>query len=253
MPALPLPVVDLDLSDAEFAEVDEPLAATPEPLLPLDALMLDGFLCGGLVQPAVIAPEAWLPWVFDAEGRALPVGADRCTHERARALARRLHSALNRALVDDEGLDPLILENVDDEVGAEQEAPAATDPLAGLSPFSRPLMPWVACFHSACVAFPALLRTSDPTVVSALAHRFRRLHAESDEERDLDTEVNRELPLAALQIGVCKLEATVADLANLTRGARYRFDTVRCGAPKPGRNDRFPCSSGRKSKHCNGR
>ena len=54
-----------DLTDAEFAELDELLAATPEPLEPLDAVMLDGYLCGVLVQPVLLEPATWLAHVFD--------------------------------------------------------------------------------------------------------------------------------------------------------------------------------------------
>ncbi len=45
-----------DLTDAEFAELDDLLAATPEPLEPLDAVMLDGYLCGVIVQPVLLEP-----------------------------------------------------------------------------------------------------------------------------------------------------------------------------------------------------
>jgi len=55
-----------DLSDAEFAELDDLLAGVPEPLEPLDAVMLDGFLCGVLVQPEIVAVDDWMPFVFDA-------------------------------------------------------------------------------------------------------------------------------------------------------------------------------------------
>ena len=40
-PPPPKPTAMLDLSDAEFAELDDLLAATPEPLTPCDAVMLD--------------------------------------------------------------------------------------------------------------------------------------------------------------------------------------------------------------------
>ena len=61
-----------DLTDAEFEELDQLLAATPEPFEPLDAVMLDGYLCGVLVQPILIETEAWLPHVFDFDGQPLP-------------------------------------------------------------------------------------------------------------------------------------------------------------------------------------
>jgi len=252
MPAPALPTASVDLSDAEFQELDDLLAATPEPLLPMDAVMLDGYLCGVLVQPVLIAPEAWLPLVFDAEGRPLPDGADRAGHERARALTLRRHSALNRALLDDGWFDPLILEEADeaedDEGASETDEPA----LAGSNPVSRTLMPWVAGFQNACANFPALLEMSETDVMSALARLFRHLPAETDEERDLVATLERELPLATLEEAIEELVLAVADLAELTREARYRVDTVRREGPKVGRNDPCPCGSARKFKQCHG-
>jgi uncharacterized protein len=258
MPAPILPVAAVDLSDAEFQELDELLAATPEPLLPMDAAMLDGFLCGVLVQPEVIAPETWLPLVFDADGRALPEGSDRPAHERARALMLRRYSALNRALLDDGWFDPLILADGDDGEGdlavegpaLDETAEAAS--LRRLNPISRPLMPWVLGFQNACSSFPALIETPDEAVMSALARLLRHLPAESDEERDLVATLDRELPLATLDDALEDMVAAVADLADLTHDARYRVDTVRREGPKVGRNDPCPCGSGKKYKQCHG-
>ncbi len=260
MPAPALPAASVDLSDAEFQELDDLLAATPEPLSPMDAVMLDGYLCGVLVQPVLIAAEEWLPWVFDAEGRALPEGSDQAGHERATALLLRRYSALNHALQGDGWFDPLILEEGDDEGGDEHRdtpgaataEPAEADPLAGLSPVSRPLMPWVAGFQNACANFPALLELTDPAVMSALARLFRHLPAETDEERELVDTLDREMPLATVDDAIGELVVAVADLADLTHEARYRVDTVRREAPKVGRNDPCPCGSGKKFKQCHG-
>jgi uncharacterized protein len=245
MPAPELPAAFVDLSDAEFQELDELLAATPEPLLAMDAVMLDGYLCGVLVQPVLIAPQQWLSWVFDAEGRAMPEGGDRIGHERAQALTLRRHSALNRALLDEGWFHPLILEDADD---AQDEADDAAD----LNPVSRALLPWVAGFQDACARFPALLELDDEAVAPALARLFRHLPAETDEERELIATLDRELPLATLDDAIEELVAAVADLADLTKDARYRVETVRREAPKVGRNDPCPCGSGRKYKQCHG-
>ncbi len=261
MPAPVLPAASVDLSDAEFQELDELLAATPEPLLPMDAVMLDGYLCGLIVQPVLIAPEDWLPWVFDAEGRNLPEGSDRAAHERARTLTLRRHAALNRALLDDGWFDPLILEAADEGdidqpgvVSAQDEADAAAEAeaLAGLNPLSRPLLPWVAGFQSACETFPALFELTDPAVMSALARLFRHLPTETDDERELVAALDRDLPLATLDEAIGELVVAVADLADLTQDARYHVDTVRRNAPKVGRNDPCPCGSGKKFKLCHG-
>jgi len=265
MPAPTLPAASVDLSDAEFQELDDLLADTPEPLFPMDVVMLDGYLCGVLVQPRLIAAEEWLPWVFDTDGRALPEGADRTGHERARALTLRRHSALNRALLGDGWFDPLILEEGDAE-GADQDPdgedgaqvaaatePGGAEPLAGLNPISRPLLPWVAGFQNACANFPGLLEMTDPTVMATLARLFRHLPAETDDERDLLATLDRELPLGTLEEAIEELVVSVADLADLTRETRYRVDTVRREVPKVGRNDPCPCGSGKKFKHCHGK
>jgi len=67
MAAPELPVAARDLSDAEFRELDGLLADLPEPLMPMDVVMLDGYLCGVIVQPTLVGAEHWLPPVFDIE------------------------------------------------------------------------------------------------------------------------------------------------------------------------------------------
>ena len=186
-----------DLSDAEFAELDDLLAATPEPLEPCDAVMLDGFLCGVLVQPILIEPAAWLPHVFDFEGQPLPDSVDPQWLERTRGLILRRHGALNRALVEDGWFDPLVLE-FDAEHPHLPPAEGGPDPLAGLNPLSQALMPWVAGFQHATLCFPDLMEMTDDAVMAALARLFRHLPAETDDEREVAATLEREHPLASL-------------------------------------------------------
>ncbi|NJN00842.1 MAG: YecA family protein [Aquincola sp.] len=61
-----------DLNDAELDQLADLLAATPEPLQPVDVPMLDGYLAGVLVQPRLVSIDEWLPPVFDFERRPLP-------------------------------------------------------------------------------------------------------------------------------------------------------------------------------------
>ncbi|MEO8124347.1 MAG: UPF0149 family protein [Burkholderiales bacterium] len=249
MPAPDLPAASRDLSDAEFRALDELLAALPEPLMPMDVVMLDGYLCGVIVQPTLVAAEQWLPPVFDIESRALP--ADVAGRERLVSLVLRRHAALNRALLEVGWFDPLILED-DDETDDDDVASDEPDPLAGMNPVSRPLMPWVVGFQTACVAFPALLESEDEAVMTALARLFRHLPAESEDEREVVATLDREMPLASLDDAIEELVASVADLADLTQDDRYRVETVRRETPKVGRNDPCPCGSGKKYKHCHG-
>ena len=256
MPAPPSPpvrrTVSNDLTDAEFAELDELLASTPEPLEPVDVVMLDGFLCGVLVQPVLLQPEAWLAHVFDFEARSLPDDADPAWRDRVTALVLRRYAALNRSLVEDGWFDPLVLEFDADapaEPGDEAEGDAAA---ADLNPISQALMPWVAGFQHAMLSFPDLSEMADDDVMTAFARLYRHLPAETPEELELVGILDRERPLETLDDAMEELVACVADLYDLTREQRYKVDTVRREAPKVGRNDPCPCGSGKKFKQCHG-
>jgi len=250
--SLPTPATPVrDLSDAEFAELDDLLSATPEPLEPCDAVMLDGFLCGVLVQPVLIEPATWLPHVFDFEGQPLPDDVDAQWLARTESLILRRHAALNRAMVEDGWFNPLILE-FDDEHPLQPPADGGPDPMQGLSPISQALMPWVAGFQHATLCFPDLAELPDAAVMGALARLYRHLPAETDEEREVVATLEREHPLATLDEAIEELVVTVADLSDLTRDSRYKVDTVKRETPKVGRNEPCPCGSGKKYKHCHG-
>ena len=250
-----------DLTDAEFAELDELLAATPEPLEPLDVVMLDGYLCGLLVQPVLLAPAQWLPPVFDIDSRPLPADHDPAWQARCAELILRRHAALNRAMVEDGWFDPLVLEPDDEAEGAVEAETAAAPAAAGegadadveLGPISQALMPWVAGFQHATLCFPDLLELPEDDVALAVARLFRHLPTETDEEREVVATLDREFPLATLDDAIEELVVTVADLSDLTRDARYRVETVQRETPKLGRNDPCHCGSGKKYKACHGK
>ena len=248
----PTPHVNRDLSDAEFSELDDLLAATPEPLEPVDVVMLDGFLCGVLVQPVLLECAVWLPHVFDFDAQPLPDDVDAAWAARTTALILRRHAALNHAIVENGWFEPLVLE-FDEDNPPEPPADGAPDPLAGLHPVSQSLMPWVAGFQHACECFPDLAEMSDDAVLSALARLYRHLPAESDDEREVVATLEREHPLTTLDEGIEDVIAAVADLADLTRKARYKVETVKRDVPKPGRNDPCTCGSGKKFKLCHGK
>ncbi|MDB5816407.1 MAG: hypothetical protein JWQ11_47 [Rhizobacter sp.] len=256
MPAPVLPTPTSDLNDAEFQELDELLASTPEPLEPVDVMMLDGFLCGVLVQPKLHSLEDWMPFVFDFDGQDLPADVDADWLERTRSLVIRRHAAISRSLIDDGWFDPLILE-ADPEAEAEAEAvdadAMASDPgYAALTPISQAMLPWVAGFQHATACFPELVEMPDEAVMLALARVFRHLPAETDDERELHATFAAEQPLDTLDEAIEELVVTVADLEQLTRDARFHVDNVRRETPKVGRNDPCFCGSGKKFKNCHG-
>jgi len=245
----PLPASAQDLSDAEFAELDELLAGIPEPLEPLDAVMLDGFIAGVLVQPELIESDRWLPHVFDAGGHRWGESEPGPEQVRARELIARRYTAMNRSLAEFGAFDPLILEPEEEDEGAEAREPSDEPPL---DPVARAVLPWVAGFEFAASLFPALYDLEDEAVAATLTRLYRFLPAETPEEEASRELLVRELPLATLDAAIEELVACVAELYELTAPRRYQVETVRRTAPKVGRNDPCPCGSGRKYKVCHG-
>jgi uncharacterized protein len=259
----PLPASAQDLSDAEFAELDALLAGVPEPLEPLDAVMLDGFIAGVVVQPELIDIGRWLPHVFDAGGHRWGEAEPGPEQVRARELIARRQAAMNRSLAEFGTFDPLILEPEEPSEG-ETSPGAAAEPEAGapaaaappedppLDPVARAVLPWVAGFEFAASIFPALYALDDEAVATTLTRLYRFLPAETaDDEATLEV-LARERPLPTLDAAIEELIGCVADLYDLTAPRRYQVETVRRAAPKVGRNDPCPCGSGRKYKVCHG-
>ena len=227
-----------DLNDDEFLELDDLLASVPEPLEPLDVVMLDGYLCGVIVQPVLIPSDDWLPFVFDAGGHRWGEAEPGPEQQRARALILRRHSALNRTIAEFGGFDPFILEPSDD-------APVEGEPDAQTTSEG-------AAAEQALHAFPALVEMGGSAVDTTLARLFRFLPETGEESRAVAAVLARERPLASLDDAIAELVGAVAELYDLTEPLRYKVERVRRETPKVGRNDPCPCGSGKKFKQCHG-
>ena len=116
----------LTLTEAELDELQRLADAVPAPLEPLDVSMIDGFLCGVLLQPKPIAPARWLPFVTDVDGRALPRGFD---PTRLHALVQRRHAELDAAIGQRRWFDPWVFE-LDDLAAGDEDSAASNDPEA---------------------------------------------------------------------------------------------------------------------------
>jgi uncharacterized protein len=234
-----------DLGDAEVVELDDLLAQVPEPLEPLDIVMLDGFLAAIIVQPELIEAERWLPYVFDAGGHRWGEAELTIEQRRARELIGRRFTAMNRSLAEYRSFDPLILEP-EEETAAEADTPPLLDAT------TQAVLPWVAGFEFAASIFAGLDELGDDAVAAALARLYRFLPADGEDEQAISAIVAKERPLDSLDDAIREIIACVADLYDLTEPLRYQVETVRRAAPKVGRNDPCSCGSGRKFKHCHG-
>jgi uncharacterized protein len=230
------------LTDADLDRLDELLAGAPAPLQPLDAVALDGFLCGVLVQPQRIGLAQWLPAALDVEHGVVPEEVDAAWLAEVTRLVERHHDALRTQLAEG-SFEPLLPA---EPVHAPDEDPDLPKP-------SRVLARWVAGFAHAAEQFPALADLPDDRVADALDRIWRHLPAASEYERDARDALNREWPLATLQTAIEDLVAAVVEISDQTEAARYRVAQRRLDSPKVGRNDPCPCGSGKKFKACCGK
>jgi uncharacterized protein len=196
MPA-PAPESSPALTDADLAALERWLDRIPAPAEPLDVMMLDGFLCGVLLQPKPVPEAQWWRHVVDVDGRSIPLGFD---DEPLRALVRRRHAELDAAIRERQWFDPWVFELDDEE-----------DPL-------QAVMPWVAGFATAMEFFPALMRADSPEVAEPLAVLYRSFDPEDLEDADELLALIEELePPVDLAEAVEALVNSVLLLADVTR------------------------------------
>jgi uncharacterized protein len=220
----PLPAA---LSDADMAELERLLDRIPAPAEPLDVMMLDGYLCGVLLQPRPVPEAQWWRHVVDVDGRAVTLGFD---DEPLRVLVRRRHAELDAAIRDRQWFDPWVFELEDDE-----------DPL-------QTVMPWVAGFATAMEFFPAVMRSDSAELAEPLAVLYRSFDPEDLEDADELLEIIEELePPADLADAVEGLVTSVLLLADVTRPASSTRPAAKPGRPAGPRGPRPP--AGGRGRH----
>ena len=203
------------LTTRELDELQALLDTVPAPLEPLDVSMLDGFLCGVLLQPHSVPLLRWLPHITDADGRALP---ERFDATRLHALARRRHAELLDAITRRQWFDPWVfeLDDAPEDRAAERAlidadidaAPAAIDAV----------YPWVAGFATALELFPGLMALDAQALNEPLALVYRHLDAEDLEDADeLLAEIESLEPPADLSAAVEELVRATLLLADVSR------------------------------------
>lgn len=199
-----------DAPAADLAALQTLLDGLPADYEAMDVVVIDGWLCGVLLQPVPVPEARWLPPVIDFEGRAPPPEFDLA------ALGERLrqrHAVLNRAIERREWFDPWVYE-------LDAEA----------SP-SDAVMPWVAGFATALDYFPALADRFGDRILEPLAAMYRHLDADDLEDAE---------PLLRL----IELLEPPADLVeaveDLVQGVLLIADESRPRADAPARRHRPP-------------
>ena len=231
------------LTPHELDELQALLDTVPAPLEALDVSMLDGFLCGVLLQPQAVPPMRWLRHITDVDGRALPARFDA---SRLHALARRRHAELDDAITRRQWFDPWVFE-LDDEAGDEPPAPGKAfedfadpedeedDRDTGSTPSGTDAVyPWVAGFATALELFPGLMALDADALTEPLALVYRHLDAgDLEDADDLLAEIETLEPPADLSEAVEELVRATLLLADVSRPGMPQRQTG--PARRPGR------------------
>ena len=163
------------LNDEEVRRLQELLDELPAPLEPLDLSMLDGYLCGVLVQPRAVPVSRWMPLVLDVEGRMPP---DRFDAAPLRALILRRHAELGDLIDRRQWFDPWIFE-----LSGAGARPRETED-GDQSGVSDAVLPWASGFAMALEAFSGLLHMDSPALTEPLALVYQHVDLHGLEDAD---------------------------------------------------------------------
>lgn len=212
----PPPAGARPLTEQELDELQAALDRVPAPLEPLDVTMLDGYLCGVLLQPQRVPESQWFAHVCDTDGRPTPPGFDT---SRLRQLAARRHAELNAAIVARQWFDPWVFELDAEDGGA---PPAHDDDGFGEAPPEvDAVYPWVAGFATAVDLFPGLMQLDEQRLTEPLALLYQHLQADDLEDADaLLAEIETMEPPADLTEAVETLVRATLLLADISRPQR---------------------------------
>ena len=146
-----------------MGELDALLGSLPPQHEALDVVMLDGYLCGVLLQPRPVPEAAWVARITDLDAKPPPAGFNSA---RLAALVRRRYAELNSAIERRDWFDPWVYELEED-----------------VSP-SETVLPWVAGFAAAVDTFTELMDRHEEMIVEPLATLYRHFDPEDLEDAD---------------------------------------------------------------------
>lgn len=160
----------LTLEDID--RLGELLARLPEPFVPMEPDMLDGYLTAIALLKNPPQIEQWIGLVYDLEGRSRARLPKESEQAELRSLILARGAEIEEQIISQKPIDPIIFE--DDDEGDE-----ADDPFASLRPFADG-------FALACENWPELMKSTSKAVQAALVGvlRYESEEKSADAEKD---------------------------------------------------------------------
>jgi hypothetical protein len=189
------------LSLAEIETLGELLASIPEPYIPMEPDMLDGYLTAITLMRNPPEAEAWFAPVLSLDGNP-PRAKEFPTITKLRHLVFCRGAELEAAILAEKPIDPILF----DEDATEED------------PFS-PLRPFANGFLQATLLWPELMKTENDAVRAALVGilRYADIDADDKESQSLLKGIEEDIAFATLDEALSDLQACVAEIAEVTR------------------------------------
>ena len=213
----------LTLEDID--RLGELLASIPEPFVPMEPDMLDGYLTAIALLRHPPRIEDWIGLVFDIEGRTrASLASEEMQHE-LRKLVLARGAEIEQLILTQKPIDPIIFED-------EPENP--DDPFDALHPFADG-------FALACSNWPELMKNTSKAVQAALVGVLRYESPDEntpDDEQEVVASIEEDMAFADLDEALADLTACVQEIAEVTRAEdieRMQSTTKKAAARKPPR------------------
>lgn len=213
----------LTLEDID--RLGELLASIPEPFVPMEPDMLDGYLTAIALLRHPPHIEDWIGLVFDIEGRTrASLASEEMQHE-LRKLVLARGAEIEQLILTQKPIDPIIFED-------EPENP--DDPFDALHPFADG-------FALACSNWPELMKNTSKAVQAALVGVLRYESPDEntpDDEQEVAASIEEDMAFADLDEALADLTACVQEIAEVTRAEdieRMQSTTKKAAARKPPR------------------
>ena len=160
----------LTLEDID--RLGELLARLPEPFVPMEPDMLDGYLTAIALLKNPPQIEQWIGLVYDLEGRSRARLPKESEQAELRSLILARGAEIEEQIISQKPIDPIIFE--DDDEGDEADAPFAA------------LRPFADGFALACENWPELMKSTSKAVQAALVGvlRYESEEKSADAEKD---------------------------------------------------------------------